>query len=304
MDYMKNQNDILGHYAQYKPTIVKTEEQQQNQTEIPPVQQKNLPIIQQNLQIPQHTLRFSTYSTVDEAIPPNMKKGHVSIYQHPPMTLYHLGNYSLTEKEPQHEKDKSVPERLLRMEQKYKTEGMKRCVEAVLLTYQCGHPHVLLLQIGTNQRGFYKLPGGRLRHGEDEIKGLKRKLQKRLGNPAIPIPSESSDYWKIGECISTWYRPAFETFMYPYLPAHITKPKECKKLFVVHLPERCDLFVPKNFKLVAVPFYDLYENSKRYGPTISAIPQCVSRFQFNFAEAVPTTAAPQNDEKLNKNIAF
>ena len=37
---------------------------------------------------------------------------------------------------------------------------------------------VLLLQIGNT---FFKLPGGRLKPGEDELEGLKRKLLSKLG---------------------------------------------------------------------------------------------------------------------------
>ena len=73
--------------------------------------------------------------------------------------------------------------------------------------------------------------------------------------------------WEIGDCLAQWWRPNFETFMvchvyfhpcqhsthcktcitslvstfyaqYPFIPAHITKPKECKKLFLVQMPER------------------------------------------------------------------
>lgn len=29
--------------------------------------------------------------------------------------------------------------------------------------------------------------------------------------------------------------------MYPFVPAHITKPKECKKLFLVQMPEKSAL---------------------------------------------------------------
>ncbi|KAG5049196.1 hypothetical protein JHK85_010299 [Glycine max] len=39
------------------------------------------------------------------------------------------------------------------------------------------HPHILLLQIGNT---FCKLPGGRLKPGENEIEGLKRKLTSKL----------------------------------------------------------------------------------------------------------------------------
>ncbi|CAN4085928.1 unnamed protein product [Withania somnifera] len=86
---------------------------------------------------------------------------------------------------------------------------------------------------------------------------------------------------QIGECVAIWWRPNFETIMYPYCPPHITKPKECKKLFVVHLSEREYFAVPKNLKLLAVPLFELYDNVQRYGPVISTIPQQLSRFQFN-----------------------
>jgi len=83
-----------------------------------------------------------------------------------------------------------------------------------------------------------------------------------------------------------WWRPNFETVMYPYCPPHITKPKvhscfrsiflifycwdhygnelfveqECKKLFIVHLSEREYFAVPRNLKLLAVPLFELYDN--------------------------------------------
>ncbi|KAF2320375.1 hypothetical protein GH714_027327 [Hevea brasiliensis] len=110
-----------------------------------------------------------------------------------------------------------------------------------------------------------------------EIEGLKRKLTSKLGaNSAALVPD-----WQIGECVAIWWRPNFETIMYPYCPPHITKPKECKKLFLVHLSEREYFAVPKNLKLLAVPLFELYDNVQRYGPVISTIPQQLSRFQFN-----------------------
>lgn len=32
-------------------------------------------------------------------------------------------------------------------------------------------------------------------------------------------------FLQIGECVAIWWRPNFETIMYPYCPPHITKPK-------------------------------------------------------------------------------
>ena len=34
-------------------------------------------------------------------------------------------------------------------------------------------------------------------------------------------------------------RPSFETPLYPYLPAHITRPKEVRKLYVLPLDVKC-----------------------------------------------------------------
>ena len=47
---------------------------------------------------------------------------------------------------------------------RYAREGARRSVEAVLLVHEHHHPHVLLLQVGST---FFKLPGGRLRPGEN-----------------------------------------------------------------------------------------------------------------------------------------
>ena len=67
-------------------------------------------------------------------------------------------------------------------------------------------------------------PGGSLNPGEDEMDGLKRILDEKLGSSTgqtdqsggEPEKDMSSD-WSIGECLATWYRPNFETFMVSFL---------------------------------------------------------------------------------------
>jgi len=191
----------------------------------------------------------------------------------PVIEIFGLKGYNFDSKESQHEKDRSVPDRLLRMRVMYQKLGVRRSVEAVLLVHQHGHPHVLLLQIGNNVKGFFKLPGGRCRPGESDLDCMRRKLSHRLA------PRGQTIEWKIGFCLSVWYRPNFETMLYPYLPAHIKKPKECKKLFVIFLPDKCFFSIPKNFNFIAVPLFELYDKQKRYGPIISSIPQQLSRYK-------------------------
>ncbi len=73
--------------------------------------------------------------------------------------------------------------------------------------------------------------------------------------------------------------------MYPFIPPHITRPKECKKMYIINLPKTKVLSVPKNMKLLAVPLFELYDNSARYGGQLSAIPHYLSRFNFEFVDA-------------------
>jgi cleavage and polyadenylation specificity factor subunit 5 len=44
------------------------------------------------------------------------------------------------------------------------------------------------------------------------------------------------------------------------------------------------LSVPKNMKLLAVPLFELYDNTQRYGPQLSAIPHLLSRYNFEYVD--------------------
>ncbi|PAV14920.1 cleavage and polyadenylation specific factor 5 [Pyrrhoderma noxium] len=197
------------------------------------------------------------------------------------IALYPLSNFTFSTKEAQPEEDPSVAARLQRLQNNYEDFGMRRTVEGILVVHDHGHPHILMLQIAN---AFFKLPGDYLKPGEDEIEGLKRRLDERLAPPSESRqfnPGQSVDNdWEIGDCLAQWWRPNFETFMYPFIPAHITKPKECKKLFLVQMPEKKVLAVPKNMKLLAIPLFELYDNAARYGPQLSAIPHLLSRYNF------------------------
>ena len=91
---------------------------------------------------------------------------------------------------------------------------MRRTVEGVLVVHDHGHPHILMLQIAN---AFFKLPGDYLKPGEDEIEGLKRRLDERLAPPTDSRQFNAShgvdNDWEIGDCLAQWWRPNFETFM-------------------------------------------------------------------------------------------
>ena len=80
-------------------------------------------------------------------------------------------------------------------------------------------------------------PGGELNTEEDEVEGLKRLLTETLGRQ-----DGVKQEWVIEDIIGNWWRPNFEPPQYPYIPSHITKPKEHKKLFLVQLGEKGNTF--------------------------------------------------------------
>jgi len=129
-------------------------------------------------------------------------------------------------------------------------------------------------------------PGDYLPPSADEISGFKARLDERLApTQGTSLAAENADSdWDIGETLAQWWRPNFETFMYPFIPGHISRPKECKKLYLVQLPRSKVLCVPKNMRIVAVPLYELYDNTNKYGPQLAAIPHLLSRFNFQFVD--------------------
>jgi cleavage and polyadenylation specificity factor subunit 5 len=152
-------------------------------------------------------------------------------------------------------------------------------------------------------------PGDYLRAEDDEIEGFKARLNERLAPVGTQFTGEGvNDEWQIADTLAQWWRPNFETFMYPFIPAHVTRPKECKKLYFIQLPRSSKLeqypdslhsvniklevlSVPKNMKLLAVPLFELYDNTARYGPQLSAIPHLLSRYNFEFIDENGQVAA-------------
>lgn len=84
------------------------------------------------------------------------------------------------------------------------------------------------------------------------------------------------------QAVCNWYAIDFNRRYYPYVPAHVTKPKEELHVYIVTLPSKFTFSVPKNLQLVAVPLFELFKNSNTYGDVISAVPALLSRWHINF----------------------
>ncbi|EES14953.1 hypothetical protein BDA96_07G130400 [Sorghum bicolor] len=199
----------------------------------------------------------------------------VDIY---PLTRYYFGARDAAAAVPRGLE--TAADRALRLKANFAARGLRTSVHGVLLVELFDHPHLLLLQVRNSS---FLLPGGRLRPGEEEVQGLKRKLSSKLSfvDADDDQTIEEEDDWQIGECIGMWWRSEFEAIPFPYMPPSFRAPKECIKLFLVRLPMSRQFIVPRNMKLLAVPLSQVHGNAQVYGPIISGIPNLLSKFSFN-----------------------
>ncbi|KAK4525313.1 hypothetical protein GAYE_SCF09G3221 [Galdieria yellowstonensis] len=189
------------------------------------------------------------------------------------LNLYKVDNYTFGTKQSSQKQHERNPQRL---KEKYQERGLRHSVAGVLLVHHHRHPHVLVLQ-QTKDSGSFWLPGGRLRPGEGDLEGLSRKLDNRLRSP-----SQEKGSWEIGDFLATWWYPDFSDNRYPYIPPHVTKPKEKLNLFLVQLPESCAFSVPNDLQLLAIPLFQVYNNAEQYGEVISSLPILLSRYHVNY----------------------
>ncbi|CAM9020091.1 unnamed protein product [Wickerhamomyces anomalus] len=120
----------------------------------------------------------------------------------------------------------------------------------------------------------FLIPGGYLNHDESENEGAKRILKELFDDDDEPEDQEIT----MGETVGRWWRTDLKPNVYPYLPRHVTRPKELIKVNLVNLPKNKKFKFPeylKNFHPYIL--VDLYDSSE---PELKAIPSFLSRFSF------------------------
>jgi cleavage and polyadenylation specificity factor subunit 5 len=178
--------------------------------------------------------------------------------------------------------------------ERWMREGMRRSVRAVFIVHSNDIPHLLLFQHKSSGGPVPFLYGGKLQEGEGERDGLMRVLRP------IIMKSKAQDTcdWKVGELISKYWRPEFDNNMYPYIPPHVTRPKEEISLFQVVLPPRCVFGLRENESISAVPIPEIVKAPQNWPTIISCIPSLISRF--TFYNYVPGRPGPGNLPPQNR----
>ena len=162
-------------------------------------------------------------------------------------------------------------------------EGTKQTVCAALVAHVHRHPVVFMLQ--DTASGVYSLPGGTVPPGEDDVAVLCRVLDEKLSPPQEAVAAGvAAPVWsgriQQDRLLATFWRPHAGKEMYPYLPVHVTTPAERISVYLAELPDKCALACTKSTSIVALPFYDLYDNSEVFGVLASSLPTLFSRYEF------------------------
>ena len=157
---------------------------------------------------------------------------------------------------------------------RWSREGMRRTVRAVFLTHSNGVPHILVFQQATEGGPVPFLFGGKLQEGESEREGLTRQLRSFI----MKTKSADSCEWKVGEVISKFYRPEFDQRIYPYIPPHVTRPKEEITLLQVVLPPKCVFALREGMSISAIPIPELLKAPQSHPVMIGSLPALIARF--------------------------
>ena len=154
-------------------------------------------------------------------------------------------------------------------------QGMRRTIHLVLMSHGNGIPHVLVLR-SLSHRNKWGLVKCEAEQGISDLDAINATLKRCL------LKSETTDVcqWTVGtECIAQFWRPEFDEFIYPYLPAHVSRPKEQLKMFIVLLPPRCVVKVVPDSALEVVPLSEIEKGGiAGFGSLLGAVPALISRF--------------------------
>eukprot|EP00042_Codosiga_hollandica_P032364 m.206141 g.206141 ORF g.206141 m.206141 type:complete len:206 (-) comp53886_c0_seq3:94-711(-) len=172
-------------------------------------------------------------------------------------------------------------DRMASLKQDFELSGPRQSIALVLVVLEHGHPHICMIHVRDN---YSKLPEDKMKVGETDEEAVNRIMNEVVGAEGGPYE------WPIIDLLCTFYRPNFDKFMFPYLPPHVTRPKEVRRLFFVQLPDRGTLNVAHNLSLKTVPLSELLVSQATMGSVLASLPSLLSRFRFVDGSAAPIDA--------------
>ena len=156
----------------------------------------------------------------------------------------------------------------------YISKGMRYSVGAALLAHRGNAPHLLLLEdTETRATGFLS---GKVKSWEEPVTTLSNKLAKL-------VVSSTDAEATVGALVGVFWRTDIDSPLLPYLPIHVSRPKECMQVYQVVLPVECSLCLPPGVGIRAVSFGDLLLDVG-VDPATAGMVAAVSRFKLKCFE--------------------
>ncbi|KFH03749.1 putative mrna cleavage factor family protein [Toxoplasma gondii VAND] len=170
----------------------------------------------------------------------------------------------------------------------YQRQGLRRTVAPVFFCHLREYVHLLLLFHRETRR--YSLFTFKAKSWERPEVVLERKLARLFTKHRSEVDRNVNYTWvadqksegvaaEVGEFLGEWWRVEFDEEPQPFLPPHVTRPKERIRLYQVQLPPKCSFRLPPAFSLAALPLFDLLR-PEIHGVALSGLPHVVSRFRF------------------------
>ncbi|CBZ50000.1 hypothetical protein NCLIV_004770 [Neospora caninum Liverpool] len=169
----------------------------------------------------------------------------------------------------------------------YQRQGLRRSVAPVFFCHLREYLHLLLLLHREERR--YSLFTFKSKSWERPEDVLERKLERVCTKHRSEVEKSSSYTWvadqrsekvaaEVGEFLGELWKSEFDEEPRPFLPPHVTRPKEKIRLYQVLLPPTCSFRLPPAFSLAAIPLCDL--RPEIHGTALAGVAHLVSRFRF------------------------
>eukprot|EP01013_Petalomonas_cantuscygni_P019710 TRINITY_DN3766_c0_g1_i2.p1 TRINITY_DN3766_c0_g1~~TRINITY_DN3766_c0_g1_i2.p1 ORF type:complete len:299 (-),score=29.20 TRINITY_DN3766_c0_g1_i2:37-933(-) len=128
-------------------------------------------------------------------------------------------------------------------------------------------------------------PSASMALDEEANKSADKKPERGADDAAVADEEDPGGMrFNVGPSLGVWHRPALQPLLYPTRPPQTADVLETVTVFHAALPaarSAAAVAVPRGFTLLCVPFFELYDNYRRYGTIPATLPMLYSRFYLN-----------------------
>lgn len=167
---------------------------------------------------------------------------------------------------------------------KFFKNGMRVTLVGVLMTHRWLTPHVLIFIKDNPDEKFPPdcgLFSVKCNAGENPKMRLQNRLNTHLRDSGFGVAE-----CQVGEFLGSWWivGPNDQNNPSPYIPTHVTRPRENIRVYQILLPPECTFALPSNYTLKSISLPDLAFHTPPLANCIQQLSFLLCRFVFNYYE--------------------